>query len=160
MNHVLKIVIWVFLSILLIFLGCGKEPHCGGYSVADSYFSFKLVDRTGANLIAKWGAYYLSDSVFLVKKDGSLPNDLEIVENGRITFYIPDSEQEAVDSIVTKEYLLLLPDISGNPSQDVDTLMFKYRFDNGGCYLNFQAFFNDSLYHNGPFNPTISFVKF
>lgn len=37
--------------------------------VQDESFTFRLVDKYGVNQIAKWGARYLSDSVYVTKID-------------------------------------------------------------------------------------------
>ena len=154
----LKIFFLVFGGFFLIHSSCGKKEGCIGPIVPDSYFSFKLTDQYGINLIAAWGARYLSDSVYLTKLDGTLPNRLDIGAGGRIGFVIPDDDSEAKDSSVTKQFLLYLPDFQGNPKKDIDTLRFQYRFY-GSCYDTFQVWYNDSLYHNGNYTDFISFLK-
>lgn len=149
------IVLW---GLFLIHVSCEKKDRCIGSIVPDSYFSFKLTDKFGVNLIAAWGARYLSDSVYLTKFDGTLPNRLDIGAGGRIGFVIPDDDSEARDSSVTKYFLLSLPDFLGNPGNDIDTLKFRYRFY-GSCYDSFQVWYNDSLYHNGNYTDFISFLK-
>lgn len=131
---------------------------CSGDLVVDSNFTFKLADQSGTNLIAAWGARYLSDSVYVTKSDGSLPRLLEIREDGSISLLVPEDSQEAQDSSVTRSFLVYLPDFHGHPKADVDTIIFKYRFD-ASCYEDFQVFYNDSLYHQGNFTSFISFVK-
>lgn len=140
------------------FSSCKEEKECEGIPVFDSYFSFRLVDKYGINLIASWGARYLSDSVYVRKEDGTFPNQLEIRGNGRIGFSIPNDDSEAQDTIVIREFLLYLPDLQGHPMNDVDTLKFQYRF-NQACYENFRVWFNDSLYHDGQYIDYLNFTK-
>ena len=59
--------------ILLLLFSCKKREICN-FLVQDESFTFNLVDRYGVNQIAKWGARYLSDSVYVTKMDGSKPN--------------------------------------------------------------------------------------
>jgi hypothetical protein len=141
-----------------VHFSCKEKKLCEGVPIFDSYFSFKLVDKYGINLIAAWGARYLSDSVYLTKMDGSLPNQLGISGGGRIGFVIPDDDSEAKDSMVTREFLLYLPDNQGHPKDDVDTLKFQYLF-NQSCYEKFRVWYNDSLYHDGQYIDFILLIK-
>ncbi len=158
-----KFLLGISLLISIVFLtvqhSCEEKKECpSGYPIYDSYFTFRLVDQYGINQIAAWGSRYISDSVFLTKIDGTLPNQLEILGDGNITFFIPDSFDEARDTFITRQFLLYLPDAQGHPNDDIDTLRFKYRF-NIACYENFEVFYNDSLYHNGQYIDIISFTK-
>jgi hypothetical protein len=149
------------LSCFLSHFSCGKKESCNSL-VQDSYFSFKLFDQYGVNQIAKWGTRYLSDSVYVAKSDGALPNWLDIDSGGSIGFYIPDDDYEALDSQVIRQFLLYLPDIQGNPKDDVDTLTFMYRFqkiEDFICYERFQVMFNDSIYHDDQYTDFIIFTK-
>jgi hypothetical protein len=149
------------LSCFLINFSCEKKETCNS-PVQDSHFTFKLFDQYGVNQIAKWGARYLSDSVYVTKFDGTLPNQLSVESNGRIGFFIPDDYREALDSQVIRQFLLYLPDIQGNPKGDLDTITFKYRFqktDDVICYERMQVTFNDSIYHDEPYDNFIIFTK-
>lgn len=110
---------------LLLHFSC-KDEICRA-PVQDSPFGFKLVDQFGTNQIAAWGARYNSDSTFLTKENGETPIALDI-SGGTISFFIPESYNEALDTEVTRIFLLYLPDYQGHPKADVDTLTFKYRF--------------------------------
>lgn len=158
-----KFLLGIFLLVGTVFLAvqhsCQEKKECSsGSPIYDSYFTFRLVDQYGINQIAAWGSRYLSDSVFLTKIDGTPPNQLEILGDGNITFFIPDSFDEAKDTFITRQFFLYLPDAQGHPNDDIDTLRFKYRF-NTACYENFQVFYNDSLYHDGQYIGFVSFVK-
>lgn len=151
----------VGLSFFLLHFSCGKKESCN-FLVQDESFTFRLVDQYGVNQIAKWGARYLSDSVYVTKIDGSLPNQLEIGPDGNIGFFIPDSFNEARDSQVMRQFLLYLPDTQGNPKHDIDTLSFKYKFKITGdviCYEKLQVAFNDSTYYEGLYTDFIIFTK-
>lgn len=144
---------------LLLHFSC-KDEICRA-PVQDSPFGFKLVDRFGTNQIAEWGARYNSDSTFLTKENGEIPTALDI-SGGTISFFIPDSYIEALDTEVTRIFLLYLPDYQGNPKADVDTLKFKYRFKLAGdviCYDYLQVMYNDSLYHSGNYEYLMNFTK-
>ena len=136
---------------------CHDKLNCRG-AVGDAFFRFQLVDKYGNNLIAKWGAKYLSDSVFMVRSDGLLPHDLNIETDGYISLVIRDDDHEADDSIVTRQYYLYLPDNQGHPKADVDTLTFMYQSERA-CYESFKVMFNDSLYYDGEFTYFIRFTK-
>lgn len=130
--------------------------------VQDESFTFRLVDKYGVNQIAKWGSRYLSDSVYVTKIDGTLPNQLEIGPGGNISFFIPDDYREALDSQVIRQFLMYLPDIQGHPKDDIDTITFKYRFNITGdviCYESLQVMYNDSLYHDGQYEYFMIFTK-
>jgi hypothetical protein len=149
------------LSCFLFHLSCKKKESCN-FLVQDSHFTFKLFDQYGVNQIAKWGARYLSDSVYVTKFDGSLPNSLDIDSGGSIGFFIPDDYAEALDSQIIRHFLLYLPDSQGNPKNDIDTITFKYRFqktDDIICYEKLQIIFNDSVYHDGQYTNFIIFTK-
>jgi len=149
------------LSFFLLHCSCGKKESCNAL-VQDESFTFRLVDKYGVNQIAKWGSRYLSDSVYVTKIDGSLPNQLEIGPDGNIGFFIPDSFNEARDSQIMRQFLLYLPDTQGNPKYDIDTITFKYKFqitDDVICYEKFQVVFNDSIHHEGQYTDFIIFTK-
>lgn len=149
------------LSFFLLHFSCKKKEVCQ-FIVQDETFTFRLVDQYGVNQIAKWGSRYLSDSVYVTKTDGTLPNQLGISPGGTIGFFIPDSYDEALDSQVMQQFLLYLPDIQGNPRDDIDTISFKYKFQITGdiiCYEKFQVAFNDSVYHEGQYTNFIIFTK-
>ena len=145
----------------LLHFSCEKKEVCR-FLVQDTAFTFKLVDQFGMNQIAKWGSRYLSDSVYVTKFDGTLPNQLEIGSDGSIGLFIPDSYNEALDSQVTRQFLLYLPDLQGHPRDDIDTITFKYRFqktENVICYERLQVMFNDSTYTDGLYTDFIIFTK-
>ncbi|MBV6439209.1 MAG: hypothetical protein EPGJADBJ_00851 [Saprospiraceae bacterium] len=149
------------LSCLLLHFSCGKKEVCR-FLVQDAAFTFRLVDQYGVNQIAKWGSRYLSDSVYVTKIDGTLPNQLSISPGGSISFFIPDSYNEALDSQVMRQFLLYLPDIQGHPKDDIDTITFKYRFQKTEdfiCYERLQVIFNDSIYHDGQYTNFIILTK-
>jgi hypothetical protein len=149
------------LSCFLLHFSCGKKEACR-FLVQDAAFTFRLVDLYGVNQIAKWGSRYLSDSVYVTKIDGTIPNQLEIGPDGNISFFIPDSYNEAKDSQVVRQFLLYLPDVQGNPRDDTDTIIFKYRFkitEDVICYERLQVTFNDSIYHDGQYTDFIIFTK-
>lgn len=148
------------LSCLLLHFSCEKKGSCN-FLVQDSYFSFRLVDQYGVNQIAKWGSRYLSDSVYVTKIDGTLPNRIGIDSDGSIGFFIPDDYTEAIDSQIMRKFLLYLPDIQGHPKDDIDTITFKYRFSDSGmiCFEKLQVSFNDTLYHDGGYIDFIIFTK-
>ena len=156
---ILKISLLLGVACFATHSSCRKEGECpSGLPIYDSYFTFKLVDQYGINQIAAWGSRYLSDSVYLTKVDGTLPNQLEILGDGNITFFIPDAFGEAKDTFITRHFFLYLPDSQGHPKDDIDTLKFKYRFITV-CYENFQISFNDSLCHDGRYTDFMSFIK-
>lgn len=137
---------------------CEDKNKCTGPYASESYFSFKLIDKYNMNLIAGWGATYISDSVYVTKADGSMPKSLDISSGGRIGFEIAENILEARDSSVSKIFLLYLPDFDGTPRQDVDTIQFRYRF-NGSCFDSLAIWYNDSLYHDDTYIDFISFIK-
>jgi len=148
-------------SCSLLHFSCNKKEVCR-FLVQDATFTFRLVDKFGVNQIAKWGSRYLSDSVYVTKIDGTLPNQLGILPGGNIGFFIPDDYVEALDSQVMRQFLLYLPDIQGHPKADTDTITFKYRFkktENVICYERLQVIFNDSMYHDGQYTDFIIFTK-
>jgi len=149
------------LSCLLFHFSCEKKESCN-FLVQDATFTFRLVDQFGVNQIAQWGSRYLSDSVYVTKIDGTLPNQLEIGSGGRIGFFIPDTYREALDSQVVRQFLLYLPDIQGHPKDDIDTITFKYQFqktEDVVCYEKLLVMFNDSIYHDGHYIDFITFTK-
>ena len=156
------------LSIFLlsfIQVSCNKKEPCT-FPVHDSYFTFNLIDRYGNNLIAKWGARYLSDSILLTKSNGEYANQLEIREGGHISFFIPESSTEALDSTIARQFFLYLPDNNGRPKADSDTITFEYQFNKANyqeaqvpCYSSFRILYNDSLYHDGDYIDIFSFIK-
>ena len=148
------------ISFLLLHFSC-KDEICRA-PVQDSGFGFMLVDQFGTNQIAAWGARYNSDSTFLTTVNGETPSDLYISGGGTISFFIPDSYTEALDTEVIRIFFLYLPDYQGHPKVDVDTLTFKYRFKLAGeviCYDYLQVMYNDSLYHNGNYESLMNFTK-
>ncbi|MFN0015592.1 MAG: hypothetical protein ACKVU2_13680 [Saprospiraceae bacterium] len=148
-------------SCFLVHFSCEKKEVCR-FHVQDETFTFRLVDQYGVNQIAKWGARYLSDSVYVAKFDGTLPNQLSIESNGRIGFFIPDDYGEALDTQVMRQFLLFLPDNQGHPKDDIDTITFRYRFkltEDVICYESLQVMFNDSIYHDGQYIDFIVFTK-
>jgi hypothetical protein len=155
------------LSIITLFSNCCFNSECAGCNApgpAEGVFIFRLLDETTkTNLIAAWGAKYDSELVDLLEEDGSKANQLEVRENGKISFVIPDDSNEALDQEKTKTFFLQLPDEQGNPGRDVDTLMFSYRFSHQDCpsiwYKSFKVSYNDSLYHEGEFVTIIEFLK-
>lgn len=149
------------LSCFLLHFSCEKKEACR-FLVQDAAFTFRLVDQYGVNQIAKWGSRYLSDSVYVTKIDGTLPNQLEIRSGGSISFFIPDDYQEALDSQVVRQFLLYLPDVQGHPREDTDTITFKYRFkitEDVICYERLQVAFNDSIYYDDQYTDFIIFTK-
>lgn len=149
------------LACLLLHFSCKKKESCN-FLVQDATFTFRLVDQFGVNQIAEWGSRYLSDSVYVTKFDGTLPNQLGILSDGHIGFFIPDDYVEALDSQVMQQFLLYLPDIQGHPKNDIDTITFKYRFQKTQdviCYERLQVAFNDSTYHEGQYTDFIVFTK-
>lgn len=150
------------LSSFLLHYSCVKKEACR-FLVQDATFTFRLVDQYRVNQIAKWGSRYLSDSVYVTKLDGTIPNQLEIRADGSVGFFIPDDYVEALDSQVMQHFLLYLPNIQGHPKDDTDTITFKYRFkktEDMICYEKLQVIFNDSLYHDGQYTDFIIFTKY
>jgi hypothetical protein len=89
----------LMLSCFLFHYSCEKRKGCK-FLVQDETFTFRLVDQYGVNQIARWGARYLSDSIFVTKFDGAPPNQLGILPDGNIGFFIPDDYNEALDSFL------------------------------------------------------------
>lgn len=145
------------LYLLIGIAGC-KERRCDGNSLyADEPFlAFRLVDKYGVNQIAAWGHRYCSDSVYLTNLDGTLPPDLDIGGDGSIVFGIPI--ESADTAVLTFQYLLYLPDNSGKPKADVDTIELRYRHLQW-CFENHQIYFNNSLQHDGQYTDYIDLVK-
>lgn len=148
-----------FFATLVALLSCHKKPSCDGPAIYDSFFRFRLVDKYDNNLIAAWGAKYLSDSVFMIRSDGKIPNSLYISKDGSISLTLQDDDNEARDSFVTRQFYLYLPDNQGNPKADIDTIKFRYHFYLS-CYDNLQIIYNDSLYHDGSYLDFIKFTKY
>ena len=144
-------------SMVLSLLSCHKKNDCDAPGPDGEVFIFRLLDKSSnTNLIAAWGAKYDSELVDLTKEDGSHPDFLEIRENGKISFVIPNASYEALEQEKTQTFFLLLPDGQGNPGRDIDTLSFTYKFTRrDDCpaiwYESFSASYNDSLYHDGEF---------
>lgn len=152
-----KILVLTAVVNLLLGIAACKERRCEGNSLfADEPFlSFRLVDEFGVNQIAAWGHRYCSDSVYLTNLDGTLPPELDIDGGGNIVFGIPI---ESSDTTVVFQYLLYLPDSSGKPKADVDTIELRYR-QLHWCFENHQIYFNNSLQHDGEYIYYIDLVK-
>ena len=152
--------------LILISISCDSESDCNSPLPNGEVFVFKLVDKkTNSNLIAAWGAKYESSKVDLLIEDGIEASNLEIGADGNISFIIPERNDEALINEVSKKFYIHLPDAQGSLSQDIDTLVFKYKFyeKEKNCpkiwYATFSASFNDSLYHSGEYLSYIEFKK-
>ena len=103
-----------------------------------------------------------TDSTFVTKENGEISNQFQNSGGGDISFFIPESYTEALDSEMTRTFLLYLPDHQGHPKADIDTITFKYRFkliEEVICYDYQQIIYNDSLYHSGKYQSLITFTK-
>ena len=160
-----RAIIFTFFGVqIIISNSCNSVEGCDLPVPGGEFFLFKLLDKkTNSNLIGAWGTKYASDKVNLLKEDGTEANNLEIGADGNISFIIPDTNDEALNTEITRTFLLHLPDVNGNLSQDIDTLIFKYTFfkDEMNCpniwYNSFLVIYNDSIYHNGEY---LSYVEF
>lgn len=150
------LVLTAVVNLLLVIAAC-KERRCEGNTTFSSepFLSFRLVDEFGVNQIAAWGHNYCSDSVYLTNMDGIFPPNLDIGGDGSIVFDVPI---ESEDTVITFQYLLYLPDNSGKPKADIDTIELRYRSFQM-CFENQQIYFNNSLQYDGQYTYYIDLVK-
>lgn len=165
-----KIRLWILLTGLLAFttscrLFNSEHGDCLDNGPKEKSSVFRLLDKdTKSTLIGAWGTKYDSELVTLLKENGDTANQLRVGGGGKISFFIPDNNNDALGQEVTSMFFLHLPDSQGNPSRDIDTISVTYELENkSGCpdiwYKSFIVKYNDSLYHHGDFTTNFEFLK-
>jgi hypothetical protein len=165
-NIYVLIFITLFITIILSNLKCTIE--CTLPVPDDSSFIFSLIDKaTGKNMIGDKAfehTKYDYRKVDLINGDGS-----KIEQNGykinvnNIAVNIVDFPSTVTGQEVKKEYLLLLPDVLGNPDRHRDLIRFEYKLKKNDCppiwYEYFRVYYNDSLYYQGEYKNIIDFYE-
>lgn len=163
MKKNISVLIFIPIIFILVFLNLNCSPECD-ISIYDESFFFSLKDKaTGKYLIGDKTKYDYRN-VELINGDGSkIEQNRHSVNVNNIELIVPDFPSKVTGQELKSEYLLLLPDVLGNPDRHRDYIRFEYKLKDNDCpkiwYEYFRVFYNDSLYHDGDFIYNLDFYE-